>query len=273
MTKTRMTNKYWILLAVLAIAIPAATFAADEMTVDEIIAKNIETRGGLDALQAIESAQAEGKMTMGGMEAPLAMEFKRPNMFRVEAEIQGMTMVQAFDGETGWAIMPFMGKPDPEPMAEDQLKQIKDQADFIDGPLVNYKDKGHEIELVGVEDVEGTEAYKLKITKANGDIIYSYLDTEYFLEFKQETTQEIQGNEMSLSINIGDYKEVGDIVMSHSVEVLFEGAPAGQNVTIESIELNADIDTERFTMPPKPEPAEGTEADPDADDDDDESEG
>ena len=248
-TQLRWTASAVALLALLALlALPA--FAADEMTVDQIIAKNIEARGGEDAWKKVESSKMSATMSMPamGLEAPMVIEFKRPKMVRVEATMQGMTMVQAYDGTTGWAIMPFMGNPNPEEMAEDQLKQLLDQADF-EGPLMDYKDKGNTVELIGVEDFEGTEAYKLKISKKNGDIIHTYIDSEYFLEIRQESKQMMQGTEVEAATTFGDFKEVAGMMMPHSMEVSMGGGPTMQTITIDSVEVGVDIADDRFTMP------------------------
>ena len=222
-------------------------------TLEEILAKNLEVRGGKDAILALQSSRSTGTMRMGGtgagaLEVPFTIEFKRPGKVRLEFTMQGMTAIQAYDGEVGWAVMPFLGKTEPEEMAEDQLKDIKEQADF-DGILVNYEEKGHTVELVGTEEVDGSPAFKLKVTKANGDVIDLYLDQEYFIEFKAETTREVQGAEVEVSTIFGDYKEVGGLLFAHSMEMSFAGNPAGQVIMIANIELNPEIDDNRFAMP------------------------
>ena len=152
-------------------------------------------------------------MTMGPMQAPFTIEFKQPRNVRMEFEIQGMTAVQAYDGETGWAIMPFLGKTTPETMAGDELKSIQEMAEF-EGPFVDWQEKGHSVEMVGTEDVEGTEAYAVKVVRAGTeDETTYYLDTEYCLTFAAKGKRKIQGNEAAFSQSIGDYKEVGDIVI------------------------------------------------------------
>ncbi len=240
----------WIAAALLLAGLPAAA-----QTLEEIIAQNIETRGGLEALKAFESARMVGRMTMGPeMEAPITLEFKRPDKVRMEFEMQGMTGVRAFDGETGWFIMPFMGSADPQEMADDQLKEIKEQGDWIVGPLVDYEAKGHTVELVGTEEVEGTEAHKLKITTADGDVMHMYLDTDYCLEFRRESRQQMQGIEIDTTATIGDYKEVGDVVVAHSVMSTIGDGTANFALTIDKIELNIDLDDERFIMPEPPPP-------------------
>jgi outer membrane lipoprotein-sorting protein len=234
----------------------ASGLAAAE-TAEEIVAANLEAKGGEEALLAIETGRIKGTMRMGGsaagtIEMPFTMEFKKPDKMRLEFTMQGMTGIQAYDGETGWAIMPFMGKTEPEEMAEDQLKQLKNQADF-EGVLVNYKEKGHTVELVGKEEVDGTPAYKLKVTRADGDIDYLYLDEEYYVEFKSELKREIQGNEMTITTVIGDYKEVDGLLFAHSMELSFGDNPAQQVITIESIELGVELLDDRFAMPEKTE--------------------
>jgi len=226
-------------------------------TVEEIVAANLEAKGGEEAWIAMESGRMSGSMSMGGgaagaIEMPFTVEFKKPHMIRLEFTMQGMTAIQAFDGETGWAVMPFLGKTEPEEMAEDQVKQLKDQADF-EGPLVNYKEKGHTVELMGSEEVDGTPAFKLKVTKANGDVDTLFLDEEYFVEFKMESTREVQGNEVTVATVLGDYKEVDGLLFAHSMEMSFGGGDAQQVITIEKIELGVEFADDHFAMPAKAE--------------------
>jgi outer membrane lipoprotein-sorting protein len=241
-----------LVLCVLCGVLALAGLASAE-TLEEILAKNLEVRGGEDAILAVQSTRSSGTMRMGGsaagaLEVPFTAEFKRPNKVRIEFTMQGMTAIQAYDGEVGWAVMPFLGRTEPEEMAEDRLKDIKDQADF-DGILVNYEEKGHTVEFLGTEDVDGTSAYMLKVTKANGDVVDLFLDAEYYIEFKAETTREVQGSEIEVSTVFGDYKEVDGLLFAHSMEMSFVGSPAGQVITIEKMELNVEIDDDRFTMP------------------------
>jgi len=226
-------------------------------TVEEVVAANLEAKGGEEAWIAVETGRMTGNMRIvggaaGAMEMPFVIEFKKPKMIRLEFTMQGMTGIQAFDGEVGWTVMPFMGSTEPEEMAEDQVKQLKDQAEF-EGVLVNFEEKGHTVELVGKEEVDGTPAYKIKVTRADGDVDYLYLDEEYFIEFKTESTREIQGNEMTISTVLGDYKEVDGLLFAHSMEMSFGGGDAQQVVTIENIELGVDLPDERFAMPAKAE--------------------
>jgi outer membrane lipoprotein-sorting protein len=236
------------ILAGLALAALVAV-PASAQTLDEILAKNLKAKGGVDKLKAVKTIRMTGTMTVGpGMEAPFVMEQKRPNLMRMEFTLQGMTGIQAFDGKVGWQLMPFSGRKDAEPLPEDALKQIEEQADF-DGPLVEYKAKGHTLELVGKEKVEGSDAYKLKLTLKNGDIRYIYLDADQFLEVRTEGKTKIRGTDVDGESTIGDYKEVGGLMIPHAVESGQKGSPQKMKMTIQKVELDVPVDDARFKMP------------------------
>lgn len=238
------------LLALAAVGLSAPSLADTLTNVDEVIAAHIEARGGLEALRAIKNTRAEGTMTMGPMQMPFTAELARPNKMRVEFNFQGMTAVQAFDGEKGWQIMPMMGKTDPEPMGPDETKQAKEQAD-LEGSLVDYKAKGNSVELLGVEEVDGTEAYKLKVVKADGGEETHYIDAEYFLTIKTDAKVKMQGQELQGSATFGDYQDVAGTQVPFSVTNTIIG-PMGemkQEMVITKVEVNLDMPADRFTQP------------------------
>jgi outer membrane lipoprotein-sorting protein len=250
-----MTRKPAFALAALLVA----TAGAHAQTADEIIAKHLEARGGKDKIGAVQSARFTGRMGLGqGLEAPVVLTWKRPNMIRMEFTMQGMTGIQAYDGTSGWMVMPFLGKKDPEKMSEDDTKDIAQMADFIEGDLFDYQKKGHTVELLGKEAIEGTETWKLKVTKQDGTVTTMYLDSEAFLEIKSESRRKMRGSEVDIESTSGDYKEVGGLIFAHSYESKQKGAPAGQVITIDKIELGADVKESDFAMPavaPKAEEA------------------
>jgi len=243
----------WFLFC--AVLVPAA-FA---QSADEVIGKYLEARGGLDKIKAVDSARLKGTMTMGGqMEAPFVWTWKRPNKLRVEFTIQGQTGVQAFDGESGWSLMPFMGVTDPQPMAEDETKVFAEQAD-LDGQFIDSEKKGYVVEYVGEEEVEGTPAHKVRVTNKHGDVSHVYFDAEYYLEIKAEGKRTLRGQEIEFEATQGDYKEVDGLMFAHSIESKPKGAPAGQTITFEAIELNVEVPDSDFAMPAVEKPAETEE--------------
>jgi len=236
----------------LAALVASPAFA---QTVDELIAKNIQARGGMEKLKAVKTARTTGKMVMGqGIEAPFVMMEKRPKQTRMEFTFQGMTGVQAFDGKNGWGIMPFMGKKEPEAVPAEENKMMDEQAD-MDGPLVDYKDKGHKVELLGKEQVEGADAYKLKLTLKSGETRTIYLDADSYLEVKMEGKRKMRGQEVDGETTYGDYKEEAGLMMAHSLESGVKGSPQKQKLVFEKIEINPDLPDSLFAMPAGTKPA------------------
>ncbi len=256
-----MVRKFSLILLIAALSLGAAAQApapaAPALTLDQILAKNLQARGGLEKLKSAKTVRMTGRMLLGqGMEAPLTIEFKRPNMMRLDLTIQGMTITQAYDGKSGWSVMPLQGNKDPQPMGEDEVKAMAEQAD-MDGMLIDSQQKGYKLELMGKEPVEGGDAYKIKVTTKNGDQHMVYLDADSFLEIKGESKIMIRGNAVESENTLGDYKEVQGIMFPFAIDGGQKGSPQRQKMTIDKVEVNPVVDDARFKMPEvkKPEPA------------------
>ena len=252
-----------VMLRLAGLALLATPLSAQ--TADEIIAKYVKTVGGMDKIQAVTTLRRTGKFTGGGgFEAAVLQENKRPTKVREEFSLQGMTGINAYDGKTGWKIEPWQGKKDPEALSEEEMKQIVEDADF-DEPLVNYQQKGNKVELVGTDQVEGTDAYKLKVTLASGDVRYYYVDTDYYVPIKIEMKRMIRGAEQEFETSLGDYKEVAGWYLPYAMESNVRGSDNKQKVTFEKIEANVALDDQRFekpapgAKPPEPAPAKPPE--------------
>jgi len=234
-------------------------------TADEIIAKFVKTVGGMDRIAAATTLRRSGKyIGGGGFEATITQENKRPDLVREDFMLQGMDGVTAWDGGTGWKIEPWQGKKDAEPLGEEELKSIIEDADF-DGPLVNYRQKGNKVEYAGREPVEGTDTFKLKVTLKNGDTRYYYMDTDYYVPIKIESTLVVRGAERTYESSLGDYKEVNGWYLPFSIETNVKGSPNRQKYTYEKIEANVAIADGRFHKPSLPAKEAAPQA-PDASD-------
>ena len=240
-----MFRRTLMALAIVALCAPAVR----AQSVDEIVAKNIQARGGMDKLKAVTTMKASGKMVMGqGMEAPFVRMQKRPKSMRTEFTFQGLTGVQAYDGKTAWNIMPFMGKKDPEAVPAEETKQVDEQADF-DGMLVDWKDKGNKVEYLGKEQVEGADAYKLKVTLKSGEIRNVYVDAETGLDVKVDGKTTVRGTEIEFETLMSDFKEVSGMMMPFTMESGAKGAAQKQKIVVEKYELNTTMPDTLFTMP------------------------
>jgi hypothetical protein len=237
-----------IRIAVAALLVTGAVSAQD-LTLDQVLARHYEAIGGLDNWKNLQTMRATGRvMLMPGAEAPFVLTVMRPFKMRAEFTFQGMTGVQAYDGTTAWMIMPFTGKTEPEPMPPEMSKDVIEQAD-IDGPLIGYAEEGHQIELVGRVEVEGTQAYQLKVTLKSGDVQDYYLDAEYFVPIKVDGSRTAQGTTVDYETILSDYKEVGGLMMAHAIEAKPKGAPSGQVITFDTVEINIPVDEGIFVMP------------------------
>jgi len=218
-------------------------------TVDELVNKNIQAKGGMDKIKAIKSFRMTGKVNGGGgFTAATGQENQRPNLVRETFSLQGMTAITAYDGTTGWQIQPFGGHKDPEFMGEDDLRDLQLDADF-DGPLVDYKEKGNTVEYLGHDIVDGDDALRLKVTLKNGDIIYYYLDPDTFLEIRKEVQEFIRGAIRESVYEMGSYKPVAGVMYPFSISQGSKANPAAQTTTIEKIEANVQINSTDFAVP------------------------
>ena len=221
-----------------------------QLTVDELVAKNVGAKGGADALRALQSIRLNGKMLVneGQIQLAYAETKKRPDEVRTEATLQGMTAVQAYDGKDGWRISPFQGRKDPEKMSADDVKPLMENAE-IDGPLVNWKEKGSTLEYIGREDVDGTLAYKIKVVRKNGDVNFVYLDPDHFLEIRILSQRVRHGAQEETETDVGDYEKIGGVFIPFSIEAGRKGDPDKQKVVIEKAEANVPVDDSIFHFP------------------------
>jgi hypothetical protein len=217
-------------------------------TVDDIIARNLEARGGLENIKAVKSVRTSGTLRQGGFRAAFIQENQRPNRVREETIIQGMAATEAFDGKVGWRVSPFEGRKDPDLLSADDMKSLVEDAD-LDGLLVDYRNKDHRAELVGHEAVEGTDCYKIKLTLNNSDVRYYYIDADSYLELKVETERKIRGTVQYNETLYGDYEKVNGIYFPFAFESGEKGNPDRVKFTVDKVELNVPLSGNRFSMP------------------------
>jgi outer membrane lipoprotein-sorting protein len=232
--------------ALLTGILAAAANAQGPQTVDELIARNIEARGGLEKIKAVKSLRMTGKMVPGpDVEAAFTTELARPNKVRTEVTFRGQSRIQVFNGQSAWLAL---GNGEPQAVPAEEVKSVEQQADF-DGPLVDFQAKGNRIELAGKEDVAGKPAYNLKVTKKNGDVETHSLDAETFLEVKVAGKSTVRGEPVEGETTLGDYRKVDGLTYPFSVHSKQKGAPGGMAITFSKIEVNPDLPASRFEKP------------------------
>jgi hypothetical protein len=231
------------------------SLGAFAQTADELVAKNSQARGGLEKIKAIQSLRMTGSFDASGFKAVVGQESKRPNLLRQTFAVQGMTQVQVYDGASAWQISPFGGKKDPELMGEDDSRGLIEDADF-DGPLVDAAAKGNSVEYLGHDQVDGDDAYKLKVTLKNGDILYYFLDPDTYLEIQIEKQMFIRGSVRESVTLLGSYKPVNGVMYPFSIESGAKNDPDGRaKITLTKIQANVAVDDKSFKMPSAPSAA------------------
>lgn len=216
-------------------------------TVDDIINSHIKAMGGMEKIKSVKTLKMDISFEQQGMKIPVRMTFKRPGMVYSEVEVQGMKIKSATDGKTGWMLNPMMGKAEAEPMPEEGLKEMKDQADF-DGKLVDYAKKGYKAELLGKEDMEGTEVYKVKLTKGDDASTY-FIDSKSYLVLKERTKRVTKGKVTESDALMSDYKSIDGIMFPHSMEQREVNAEEGNKMTLTGVTLNPPVEDALFAMP------------------------
>jgi hypothetical protein len=237
------------LAAVLMMTVAAPSALA--YTAAELAAKNVDAKGGLDKLNAIQSLRLSGKMLVnnGTIEVGFSTLIKRPHSIRYEAQLQGLTQVQAYDGGQAWQINPFQGRKDPEKLSADDAKGLgEDAADFT-GALVDYQAKGYKLDYLGTEDIDGTEAHKLRVTRPNGDLTYVYLDPDYFLDIRAVNRRIEHGVPNETITDYGDYEKVNGVYLPFAQESWQKGSSDHQKVQFDKAEVNVSAGVGLFEFP------------------------
>jgi hypothetical protein len=261
------------LCSLLALAFAASAAAAPpKLSADEIVKKNIAARGGLDAWRAVRTLSWSGKMEAGGnnrrtlkmpgmptpppatepaaqVQLPFVMEMMRARKSRLEIEFAGQTAVQVYDGVQGWKLRPFLNRHEVEPFTSAELEAAGALAD-LDGALVDYAAKGTAVEVEGMEQVEGRDAYRMRLTLKNQHVVHEWIDAQSFLDVKVEgVPRRLDGKPHAVSIFLRDYRTVNGLQIPHLIETVVQGVPRTEKIQIEKVVVNPRLDESRFARP------------------------
>ena len=231
----------------------SAASAQPSFTADQLVAKNLEARGGQAALDAIKTVQFEGRaLEPGDFELKFKQVQKRQpqgDAVRMDLTVQGLTLVQAYDGSNGWKINPFAGRRDAERMAADEARSMGDQA-LLSGVLLGAAASKGRVNYAGTEDFDGTQAYKLKVVQADGDEYVYLLDPDTFLEIKTVESRRIRGALQVTDYEMGDYEKVAGVYFPMSIDSWTDGQPnQRQRIVIETATANVDAPASLFAQP------------------------
>ena len=248
-----MLKNYSILLAIVLMS-GWATLQAQ--TADEILNNYFENTGGVDAWRAVEGMRMKAKVNQGGMEIPLEIVRMKDGRQMTSITFQGLELKQGvFDGEVLWGTNMMTQKAEKSDAEATEMMK-KEMNDFPD-PFLDYQDKGYTVELMGKEDFNGTETFKIKLVKepitVDGeevqDVSYYFFETENFVPIAiHSEIKQGQAKGMMSEITFSDYQEVEGLYMPFTMSQGVKGQ-GGQPVTMDSIELNPEVSDSDFAFP------------------------
>lgn len=206
---------------ILSLLVLASAFTVKAQTADEVIAKHIEAIGGMDNWKKVNSMKMEGVLQVQGAEVNVVVTVLHGKGMRQDISVMGMTGYEIVTPTEGWDFMPFQGQTEPEAKTPEELAEAQDNLD-AQGDLIDYAAKGHKVELIGKEDVEGTECFKLKITKKGGSVATLFFDPKTYYIVQSKSTQKANGQEMEVVTSFSNYEKLPEgIVVAKSLTLPF----------------------------------------------------
>ncbi len=233
----------------LVLAALLMSVAASAQTADEVVAKYIAAKGGADKLAALKSMRMSIDMSVMGQALSTTSVVVSGKGTRQDVDAMGQTITVAFDGTQGWTINPMMGSSDPQVLPAEANGSMADQMN-IGGPLLNYKEKGNTVELVGKEKLEGKDVYVLKLTKKDASTSMHYIDASTYQDAKVVAKVKADGQETEVETFYSDYKTVDGYTFPFSTETTVPQY-GRMKMTTTKVEINPVVDEMIFKMPAK----------------------
>lgn len=231
------------LMLTLAAALTITAVSTKAQTVDEIVSKHITAMGGKEKLDALKSSVTEGTMEVQGMEFPFKATIINKRGMRIEFEAMGTKNIQVATTTGGWNLLGVQQQTEPVDVPAESLKEIGPDLD-IEGELVNAKEKGHTLELIGKETANGAEMYKIQLTRKDGNVANYFIDVQNFYITKRSV--QVGGEE---AINtLLEYKKTDD---GYAYASIVETQPTGVKLKVTKILFNPPVDEKVFEKPAK----------------------
>ena len=239
-----------------AAAAPSGGHSAQPaLTVEAIVARNVEARGGLEAWRKIDTMVWTGHIDTDKSPASLQflLELKRPNKTRFEVKGQNLQSVRAFDGNDGWKLHPAKsGGPEVQPFDAEELKYAK-ETEGLDGLLIDATSKGIAIELEGTDQIEGHKAYRLRTTSRSGTVRHAWVDATTFLDVKYDrAVRNKAGRVDTVSVYYRDFQDVKGVKLPMTIETSSASAKNPDKMVIERVALNPPLEDRMFARPHLP---------------------
>lgn len=218
---------------------------------DDVLARYESARGGSAA--EVETLSAVGTAVLLGFEVPMKAAFARPSSFRIDIDLQGLSMVLAYDGETPWNLSPMQGVVEPTPLSQETVSAAELLGEFLWGLLASREERGLEVSFEGIGKVERDETYRLDIVTPEGEERTLHLGGEDFLERRVGFDGALLGSTGEIEVTLGDYMDAGGLMVPGTIRIAVAGQVAAE-LRIREADTNADVDPASFTMPAPADP-------------------
>jgi len=240
-----MSGRSLALLLPLLGAVPAPA-----QTVEDVLSRYVAARGGLERIRSVTAMRLVGSLSAGpGLGGPFRLELKRPGKMRVEVSLQGSTVTQATDGSQAWVISPMVGGGRAVIVPPEEARALQDQAD-LEGPLVDYRAKGHRVELTGRDSRFGSEAFRLRVQLKSGDIRYAYIDASSYRQVAEEGERPSPRGLVRVETRLSDHRVVDGLLVPFVLDIRAADGAEQQKVAFDTVEVNPALDDARFAVPP-----------------------
>lgn len=237
-------------------------------TVDDVIDKYLEAIGGVEKISAIKSIKITGNQDDGDLNNSFTIFIKKPLLFKMETEVDEVSVIEACNENTAWTINPFEGKTKARKLNVDELADLHERIEIIDPPFLNYKDKGNKVVLSGKENMDGKEVYKILLTRIDGAKDYYCFDGKTHLLCKKITKKTVSGKEEITERIYDDYRKTDGYFFPYFMVLKVSGEKKVVAATtddddesaeeeevniaktfVSNIELNISLEDSIFSMP------------------------
>lgn len=226
---------------------------------EQIVARSVAARGGLEAWQAVSTLALAGTLYTGQQDnatLPIVVKLKRPNKSRLEIDVQGHRMVQAFDGKNGWKMRRFHGQDIVASYGPDDVASAQAWERVASPPLIDHTREVMRVKLDGTEAVDGAPAYRLTLVRADRSEQHVWVDAKSFLDVMyDDNLRRDNGEVFTVATHYRDYRTVDGVKVPTSIEVVAGGAQGSRKMVFKDVAINPSLADAVFSRPPDPQRA------------------
>ncbi len=220
---------------------PVNKSAPQDVTAADVINKYIDAIGGREKLEAVKDLSIKASAEMQGQAIAIEQKYLLPDHYLMAMSLPSRNMTIIKTTVNGDSVsMKRMGQD--MPLSADKKRNFLKQANPF--PETTFLDGKHKLELLGIESINGKEAYTVKVTDASDKTTTYYFDTKTGLELRQVTTVKTPKKEMQQISDMSDYKAVDGIMFPSKIKS--KSGPMTLDMTIDSVEVNSGLTVDAF---------------------------